>query len=216
MARRGRRPKDAGSRKSVALSVRVTPSLHAQLDKACARAGRTISQEIEIRLRSSFDRAEFGGPTNYWLFRLIARGIGEIEGKSGHRWFADRYTFDECRELLVEAWDRCRPRGRKRAPNALKDEQSLGRRIAMSVLAQLQRQLEGWDLGADTWNAAGYVGTKIKNPPLPEIRAAAERQVRWMQRHLREFPDLPSEKRLTLDERIERVIARMARKESPK
>jgi hypothetical protein len=202
MAVRGRPRKDQADRKSVPLGVRVTPALHDRLEAARAESGRTLSQEMEARLRLSFEdnqRAQerFGGPTNYWLFQWIARGIAIIEQQTGRRWWEDRYTFDECRALIDEIWGFFKRPGRRVVPKDIRSRQ-FGRNIAVTVIAPLEMVArEGHEFGNRAFNAAAIV-TKLnlKTSPLAKMRRA------WGQ----------IAKKIAKDaERIARLEARMQR-----
>ena len=133
MAVRGRPRKDEATKKSAPLGVRVSPALKQQLEDAAKESGRPLSQEIEVRLRLSFGEQqrrqdEFGGPFNYWLFRTICDRIrsmelsvdGKIEGEPSSRWWQNRYTFDECVDLISALIAMFRPKQRKLIPHHLK------------------------------------------------------------------------------------------------
>jgi len=180
MPKRGRPRKDDASRKSITLGIRVTPALRDQLEAARNDSSRTLSQEIEARLRLSFGeqqraQEEFGGATNYFLFQAISRGIIRIQERTGRQWWEDRYTFNECQALMAAVWSRFKPRGRNTIPKALKDERELGRRLSRAVISPLELALEDRDLGPIAYAASFPVGTKVKKSALAEVRRAAQR-----------------------------------------
>jgi hypothetical protein len=81
---RGRPPKPAAEKKSAHAGLRLAAPLYERLAAAARAGNRTISQEIEARLRLSFGQHQetidqFGGPTNYWLLRIAAHEIGTVE-----------------------------------------------------------------------------------------------------------------------------------------
>jgi hypothetical protein len=212
MAKRGRgRPKlDAAKRKGAPIGVRVSHELRERLVDAATQAGRTLSQEAEARLKQSFDDqqkiSEFGGLTNYWLFLTIAEGIAVVQARTKHEWWSDRYTFDACRALLIGAWDRFKPRGRRTMPKGLSENaDELGLRMAGALLASLELALEGQEgLGRAGQAAALAVGTKVKARALPALRAKVAQSLGSLDRTLQGLEKAPREKR-TLRGWIERA-----------
>ena len=76
MARRGRKPKGEYVGKTKVFSTRLRADTKSALGRAAAKSGRSLSQEVEHRLRRSFDEdrdlfERFGGRENYALLRLI-------------------------------------------------------------------------------------------------------------------------------------------------
>jgi hypothetical protein len=175
MAKRGR-PTGPAGRKSAQLSIRIAPDLRAKLE-AVVRAdesGRSLSQEIEARLRLSFGEEqrrqdEFGGPTTYWLFRILAGQIGGIEHDTGHRFWKDRYTFEECIELVVDTFKPLKPSGRRKVPKDLEDF-PLGKHRAAESWVLLTLVVKGdLDLGPAMFNAAAPLIRKLKLGTLESI-----------------------------------------------
>lgn len=219
MAKRGRPAKTEAEKKSEPVSLRLAPDLYQQLKDAADQADRTLGQEIQARLKLSFDDrqkvAEFGGLTNYWLFHEIAAGIGLIQDRTGHEWWSDRYTFDACYALLLRTWERFKPRGRSTPPKGIPDDAAaLGGRVASAVLAPLELALEGQQgLGRAAQAAASAVATKIKSPSLPGLRAEVKRHLEWIDQHLRDYPEEATGEKMTLGERIKRRVARLKEEE---
>lgn len=58
--RRGRPPKHESDVKRIPIGFRTTPEFKAKIDAAAAASGRSLAQEIELRLEQSFrdDRIE--------------------------------------------------------------------------------------------------------------------------------------------------------------
>jgi hypothetical protein len=168
VAKRGRPPKPKTERKSVPIGARVTSSLHDKIIAAAAESGWKVSQEIEARLRLSFDelenrKEEFGGPMNYWFFRAISRGFRKTETASGHQWWNDRPTFEFCAAFLKASMERLKPWDQKISKAALRDVVIGGEELAEDMLFKLKMALsgEGEDLGSEIFNMAGAVGTKM-------------------------------------------------------
>jgi hypothetical protein len=148
MAGRGRPPKDAASRRGVQISFRVSQSLREQLEVA-RREGeseRSLSAEIELRLRRSFDgdadvQKHFSSSRLYWLSRYIARDIVHIEESTGPeaRWLDDPFVYDEVRAYIDTLFDHMRrPRGRKRVPKQLAMEPHFGKSMALLTIYELR------------------------------------------------------------------------------
>jgi hypothetical protein len=95
MARTGPAPRGEYVDKAKTLSTRITADLRAALDAAKEKSGRSLSQEIEYRLRRSFEEDTkikdiFGGRENY----AIARLIGCLLDSHGGDWKTDEENFD--------------------------------------------------------------------------------------------------------------------------
>jgi hypothetical protein len=152
MAKRGRPPKDATRRKSEPVSIRLTPRLREQLEEERKKAApeRTLSQEIEIRVRESFEldhwvKQLFGGPRHYWLLRIIAEQMLVIEHQIGNEFLSDRFTFDQVRNAVDVLFDYIKPRGRRLIPKHLREppfdeemRESLGARTMLLALVNLE------------------------------------------------------------------------------
>ena len=103
MAKRGRPLKDEASRKSEPVSIRLTQELYSRLEaeRMSADPERTLSQEIDQRIRESFDldksiKKELGGADRYyWLLRLVAQDIVFLEHQTGRGFMENRFTFDQ-------------------------------------------------------------------------------------------------------------------------
>jgi TraY domain len=74
----GRKPKGEIAGKAAWLSTRITPELRRQLDDAAEKSGRSLSQEVERRLRDSFWSKREQDPflrALFFLFGQIAKGM---------------------------------------------------------------------------------------------------------------------------------------------
>lgn len=83
----GRRRKGAAG-KLYPLSMRTTKEIREKLDAAAQANGRSLAQEVEERLYSTFiNRDEiFGGDDLYRLMSMMALAIRTIEEADGERW----------------------------------------------------------------------------------------------------------------------------------
>src|SRR5271170_8137271 len=110
MARRGRPRKDERDRRTEPVSIRMAKSLRAALEAERQTNGRSLSQEIEVRLIESFDlgrtdKERFGGADLFWLFRVFADQIADIEFQTRRKFRDDAYTFNqvkECFDILLD------------------------------------------------------------------------------------------------------------------
>jgi hypothetical protein len=118
MGKRGPAPKGEFTGQSAVLSTRIRPDTRAALEAASAKSGRSLSQEIEYRLRNSFlddKRIEetFGSRANYAVMRMIA-SVADAMMNTKHRsaeWSSDPYLFDQVVKATVYVLDLLRPPG---------------------------------------------------------------------------------------------------------
>jgi hypothetical protein len=116
------------------MSFRVSPEFKAKLDEWSERSGRSIAQEIELRLMQS-DRDErifdqtleniCGSPRFAGLMKLLVTAALEIgpqaafsaavrQGKPGEAaqtWMSDPYAYDQVVQAIIAALDHFRPEG---------------------------------------------------------------------------------------------------------
>jgi hypothetical protein len=152
MAQRGRgRPaKDEASRKSEPVSIRLTPDLRTRLEseRLSADPQRTLSQEIELRIRESFDldksiKQLLGGADHYWLIRILAQQIVVIEHQTARHFWEDRFTFDLVKASTNTILDHFEPAGASSLPERLSlldasAIKGLGKQLALLALASLE------------------------------------------------------------------------------
>src|SRR5215471_6704684 len=122
--RRGPKP---GER--VSLGLRVTPDMKKALDRAAERAGRSQSQEAELRLEQSFrDQASMinameltYGPTFAAILLFLAdtmKTIGQHTGfwatqtlDGSQNWWTNPYAFDQVVRGIDTVLEALRPEG---------------------------------------------------------------------------------------------------------
>jgi hypothetical protein len=95
---KGPAPKGEYAGKSSVFSTRIRPDLRKNLEKAANQSGRSISQEVEYRLRRSFIEDEriaeaFGDRETYRLMRMLADAVHFAEVRLKQRWLDDPETF---------------------------------------------------------------------------------------------------------------------------
>jgi hypothetical protein len=96
---KGPRPKGEYAGKSSVFSTRIRPDLRKRLETAAKASGRSLSQEVEHRLRRSFVEDDkiadvFGDRRTYRLMRLMSDAIqlSQEEENDGH-WLDDPFRF---------------------------------------------------------------------------------------------------------------------------
>jgi hypothetical protein len=195
--RRGRPPKDDETRKSAQLSVRIPAALRERLDAARRKSetDRSLSQEIEMRLRLSFEmdariQDRFGGPTNYWLFHTMASLVRIIENQTGRRWWEDPYTFQQVKSCVEAIFRHLTPTGRVAIPKHFlafpygkQQAPTLGERLALLALANLEVVLrgdgdEGLPHTGEFFAAAGPLVPKLTKSALKQFLKQAEQKER--------------------------------------
>jgi hypothetical protein len=96
------------------LSIRTSNELREKLEGAVAHSGRTLTQEVEMRLERSFIRDEFtGSPQTSAFLDLLGAAIKEAEARLGGSWTADPDTWDEIAKLSRKLVNDRRPNSRK-------------------------------------------------------------------------------------------------------
>lgn len=95
------------TRKAMMLSIRISRELRDKLDAAVAASGRTLTQEVEMRLERSFMRDEFvGGPETAAFLNLLGAAIRDTETRRKATWTSDTPTWTEASKIarqLIEA-----------------------------------------------------------------------------------------------------------------
>ena len=118
MARRGRKPKGEYVGKTEVFSTRLRPDTKAAIVAAAAKSGRSMSQEVEHRLRRSFDEdrdliERFGGRQNYAMLRLIGSclDVNVNPNDLDSSWLDDPYVFEQTVKSVVSVLGAFRPPG---------------------------------------------------------------------------------------------------------
>jgi len=96
---KGPRPKGEYAGKSSVFSTRIRPDLRKSLEKAAKSSGRSLSKEVEHRLRRSFVEDDkivdaFGDRRTYRLMRMMSDAIQlSQKGENGENWLDDPFRF---------------------------------------------------------------------------------------------------------------------------
>ena len=97
--KRGRKPQGPYADKSSVLTTRITTELREKLDRARKQHPefRSLSQEVEHRLRRSFNEDEpikelFGSKEAYAIARLVTFILDAVEGQTQRHWAENAFT----------------------------------------------------------------------------------------------------------------------------
>jgi hypothetical protein len=86
------------------LNIRTTRELREQLEAAANRSGRSLAQEMEIRLEHSFaDERLLGGAHNFAVARLITSALSIVEAAFRQRWTENDLAKEACRGAAAKA-----------------------------------------------------------------------------------------------------------------
>lgn len=121
MGKRGPAPKGEYSSQTAVLSTRITPELRARLEAEVKKSRKTLSREIEHRLRRSFIEDDkiseaFGSRQNYALMRMISMLIETIHfpAYSVKDWREDPDQYDQVIKKINGVFEALRPPGKAR------------------------------------------------------------------------------------------------------
>jgi hypothetical protein len=112
--RAGRPSRELVPGERVPMSFRVRPELKDMMDKASEASGRSVAQEIELRLEQSFDaESRFRGPQAYTItivmLSAFLRGGDTAAHLAGHpewelaQWINDRHCYEQAIQGVVTA-----------------------------------------------------------------------------------------------------------------
>jgi hypothetical protein len=115
---RGRRPQGNYKGKGKVLSTRITAELREAIEESSRTNGLSLSQEIEHRLRRSFDEDQsiikiFGNRRNYAVLRLISSYMAVIHNPTNLEasWLDDPFVFAQLAKAIMVMLDQLRPPG---------------------------------------------------------------------------------------------------------
>ena len=113
----GRKPQGEYAGKSATFTTRIQPELRAALDKCAKRNDRSLSQEVEKRLRESFEVQGKMGPTHIGALAWLVSQVGQgVELMTGVRWREDRFTSEAFRSAINILLDRLAPETEIKVP----------------------------------------------------------------------------------------------------
>jgi hypothetical protein len=90
-------------------NVGLEPDLRAALNTAAERNGRSLAEEIRIRLESSCEADKAEKPDKVFL-AAISNLIGNVRRQTGWSWHQDPFAHDVLRHATTTLLDRVQPR----------------------------------------------------------------------------------------------------------
>lgn len=109
------------ARKGAPTTIRFEPALRSQLEQAAERGGRSLSEEVTLRLRLSLEgrdiERDFGDAETYGLARLIGWAFEDIKRQSGHTWFEHPWSYKHAARSLDRLFSYFRPPGSSAVPD---------------------------------------------------------------------------------------------------
>lgn len=185
MAKRGRKPQGEYANKIATISTRVTADLRQALQQARDESGRSLSQEIESRLRRSFDietniMDAFGDRRTYAFFRSMGAVVGTLYNPEDpdRFWLDDPYQFEQATRAIKGVLAALRPDGQTELQTdsellkAGAELQGL-ERAAYVVEAVRRADPHGWAPADRIRSDLGAAGARI--PPLVRVTAKEAR-----------------------------------------
>ena len=169
---KGPAPKGEYSGKSSVFSTRIRPDLRQGLEKAAKQSGRSLSQEVEFRLRRSFvedDRIAdaFGDRQTYRLMRMMADAIHIFDEPAGSkRWTDNPVTFHLAQEAVIAVLARVAP----------KDD--LPNSVLSGELQSKATKAGGQAIASFLWRKV-----QLADPALPLQRGTAEQAKNSVAKH---------------------------------
>lgn len=120
----GRKPKGDFSQLVKALTIRMPADMRKQLDVAASHSGRSVTQELLGRVRSSFyrDREKYPDRAIRALGFLIEKlsrdviGSWDSDGRPLYDWRSDRFFFRALKTAVASLFDALEPDGEMRPP----------------------------------------------------------------------------------------------------
>jgi len=117
-------------RKTATLSIRTSVDLRSKLQNSLEESGRSLTQEVEMRLEKSFQTDEFvGGQRNAAFLNLLGAGVRDIELSTGQSWLEDGETWLKVAEQVVGLIEARKPDRENLAKDPVKDESAIAKRI---------------------------------------------------------------------------------------
>jgi hypothetical protein len=104
----GAKPKGPFKGKSMTLTTRITPETREELERTAAEKGRSLSQEVEYRLRS-FAGQSRKAPHIRSLADAVSLIASRIEQRTGRRFLDDPFTASAVRHLISGFLSRISP-----------------------------------------------------------------------------------------------------------
>lgn len=177
---KGPKPKGEYTGKSSVFSTRIRPDLRERLESATAESGRSLSQEVEYRLRRSFVEDDkisdgFGDRRTFRLMRLMAEAINlstDGENKPG-AWLENPLDFRIALSAALSVLEAVEPNG-----SALDDDLEinaayLGAGAALTIWNDVRRAKAS--IGLNEGALADHINAVAKADIGAELMSRVER-----------------------------------------
>lgn len=152
---RGRPPKPEAEVKREQMSFRVTPARRDQLVAAAEATGRSIAQEVELRLEQSFAREKEAGSRSAAILSDFTRlSASAIEAQTGASWLEDPDTFLQVRRAVLSFMRTFQPSTPQWVQAAMDAQEELA--LAQKRLDAVRRDVLGLPPAGEAQNALLY------------------------------------------------------------
>jgi hypothetical protein len=162
----GRKPRGPIKGKSETFTTRITPAVKTALEREAQRHNRSLSQEIELRLRYSIEQPKrreraLGVSPHADLGIVVAQLAAGVTAMTGENWRKDAFSFEAVKSAIEFALSLLSPTGAVKVPPAVEHR-------ALRLQSHHGDQLRDPD-GIGTAVAAGFWEQLlvIEEPPFP-------------------------------------------------
>jgi hypothetical protein len=150
----GRKSRGEFSNKRAMLATRVTMETRKALDAAASKSGRSLSQEVEYRLRDSLKNTDKArrDPATAALSNLVGRLTEMINLFSGRPWHGNRWCIETVKFALAKLLDQI-PAPDSDQPANLEafTPELLGTALALQLFHSVERANPGDDDVIASW-----------------------------------------------------------------
>jgi hypothetical protein len=120
----GRKPRGPIKGKSDTFTTRITPDLKMALEQEAGRNSRSLSQEIELRLRHSIKQPKrrenaMGASPHADLGIIVAQLAAGVTRITGENWRKGAFSFEALRSAVEFALSQLAPMGQVKVPPAV-------------------------------------------------------------------------------------------------
>ena len=142
----GPQPKGPFHGKRETLTTRITRNTKRRLGQEASASGRSLSQEIELRLETSFVRDDarieaLGGPENLAVMKVIATTLDAISATRGASWLKDDNAYLDAQKAVHLLLCAFRPRKSRGKTSAVLGDMTSSK--AAEVLREFADVLDG-------------------------------------------------------------------------
>jgi hypothetical protein len=126
---------EQAGRRRHSLNTRTTQRLRERLEQSAQASGRSLAQEVEVRLEKSFETEDillrtFGTPHNMLILRAVASCLSAVQIFTGKRWSEDFESLRQCQiaveHILFTIWGGSRRDRPRKSAEYLKKVEALG------------------------------------------------------------------------------------------